>query len=79
MTPVNYYYLRLDTDSTVETNCLTGYGGAKKFSVVNDSVMNFIYANGQTTSYRYLLDNSSLTVTGGCIEACGLKFVRARH
>jgi len=73
----NYYYLRLNTDSTVETNCFTGLGGAKKFRAVNDSVINFIYANGQTMINRYLLDNSSLTVTGGCYEPCGSKFVRA--
>jgi len=75
----NYYYLTLNTDSTIETNCFTGLGGAKKFRVVNNSVMNFIYANGQTILYHYLLDNSSLTITGGCIEACGSKFVRTKR
>jgi hypothetical protein len=75
----NYYYLTLDTDNTIETNCFTGLGGAKKFRVVNDSVINFIYANGQTILYHYLLDNSSLTVAGGCIEACGSKFVRTKR
>ena len=75
----NYYYLTLDADSTVETNCFTGLGGAKKFRVANDSVINFIYANGQTMINAYLLGSSSLTVTGGCFERCGSKFVRAKR
>jgi len=71
----NYYYLQLNTDSSVASNCFTGLDGAKRFSVVNDSVMNFIFANSQTIRFGYHMDNASLTITGGCIEACGSKFV----
>jgi hypothetical protein len=71
-----FYFLQLDTDSTVETNCFTGLGGARNFSVINNSVIRFTYAHGQTMTYGYRLANDSLTITGGCIEACGVKFIR---
>jgi len=73
----NYYYLQLNADSTVESNYFTGLGGARSFNLVNGSMIKFIYGNGQTTINGYRNDNSSLTLTGGCIEACGAKFTRA--
>jgi hypothetical protein len=75
----NYYYLQLNADSTVETNYLTGLGGARSFTLVNDSAISFTYGNGQTIKNGYRNDNSSLTLTGGCIEACGAKFARGNQ
>jgi len=75
----NYFYLQLNTDSSAESNCYTGLDGVERFSVVNDSVINLIFANSQTIKFGYHMDNSSLTITGGCIEACGSKFERGRR
>ena len=72
----NHYYLQLDVDNTIVTNYFTGLGGVRKFKVINDSVINFMFANGQTIKNGYRINNSSLTLTGGCIEACGSKFIR---
>jgi hypothetical protein len=70
------YYLQLNTDSTIKTNYLTGLGVARSFKTINNSVINFIFGNGQTIMNGYHMDNDSLTLTGGCIEACGAKFIR---
>ncbi len=43
---------------------------------MNDSTVQFIYANGNTVSLFYKIDGVSLTIQGGCIEACGSKFIR---
>jgi len=76
----NYYYLQLDPNGNVETNCFTGLGGAKTFAIVNDSVMNITFGSGQSNRYFYRIgvDDPTLTITGGCIEACGSKFERGR-
>ena len=75
----NYYYLQLNADGTVETNCFTGFGGARSFKSASDSTITFTYANGQTIKNGYQKTNSSLTLTGGCIEACGSKFTRGNQ
>ena len=76
----NYYYLQLESDSSVESNVYIGLNNARRFTVVNDSVMTFTFGGGETNKYAYRLgaDNSSLTITGGCFEPCGSKFVRGR-
>jgi hypothetical protein len=52
-------------------------GGVQKYKIINDSIINFIYANGDTIINAYRIDHSSLTLTGGCIEACGSKFIKS--
>ncbi len=73
----NYYYLDLKPDETAASNTFMGLGGLKKYKIVNDSVLNLIYANGDSVINNYRVDAMTLTLTGGCIEACGSKFKRA--
>ena len=75
----NYYYLQFYADNTFKTSSLTGSGSVEKFKVINDSMINFIYGNGQKILNSYRIDNSSLTLTGGCIEACGAKYIRGNE
>lgn len=75
----NYYYLQVNANSTIKSNIFTGWGGLEKYKIMNDSVVNFIYANGSKIIQYYKDDNSSLTLTGGCIEACGSKFIKVRQ
>ena len=76
----NYYYLQLNRDGSVESNVYVGLGGANTFAVINDSVMTFTFGGGQSNRYFYRIgvDDPTLTITGGCIEACGSKFERSR-
>ena len=64
-------------DHGVFTKAFTELGGVQKYKIINDSIINFIYANGDTIINAYRIDHSSLTLTGGCIEACGSKFIKS--
>lgn len=75
--PPNHFYLKFNANSTVESNIYTGLGGLKEYSVLNDSTVNFTYAEGGSFNLRYKINSSVLTLTGGCIEACGSKFAKA--
>ena len=74
----NYYYLQLDANGKVETNAFTGLGGARTFTVENDSVISITYGDGTTKKNWYSMGGGdrSLTISGGCIEACGSRFER---
>jgi hypothetical protein len=77
--PINkpdYYLLQFNIDNSIESNTYTGLGGLRHYNVMNDSTVQFIYANGNTVSLFYKIDGVSLTIQGGCIEACGSKFIR---
>ncbi len=70
----NYYFIKFYDDGSVETNIYTSLGGLKRFKIINDSSINFIYANGNTFKLFYKIIDFSLTISGGCTEACGSKF-----
>jgi hypothetical protein len=75
--PPNHFYLTFKTDSTVESNLYTGPGGLKRYSLLTDSTINFTYNNGGSVNLRYKIEAAFLTITGGCIEACGSKFSKS--
>jgi hypothetical protein len=50
---------------------------ARNYAVVNGTTIKFTYADGTFINYSYTLSESTLVLSGGgCIEACGAKFVR---
>ncbi len=69
-----YYYMTFKTDSTIESNY--GTAPAQRFTLTGDSVIHFVSAPGDTVNNWYHIDHDILTLMGGCIEACGQKFVR---
>ena len=74
----NYYYLEFKADKTIKSNLFMGMDGVEKYEIVNDSVLNFIYPDGNKRINIYRIENTSLTLTGGCIEQCGFKFIRSK-
>lgn len=70
------YLIKLNDDNSIESNAYPGLGGLKEYNIVNDSTVIFIYANDTKFTHFYKINDSSLTLTGGCIEACGSKFTR---
>lgn len=71
------YFIKFNEDRSVESNSYTVLDGIKKYIVVNDSIITFINTNNQEFQRYYKVDSSSLTIRGGCYEACGSKFIRA--
>ncbi len=67
-------YITFKTDSTIETNYSTGL--AQRFTLTGNSIIHFVVAPGDTVNNSYHIDHNILTLMGGCIEACGQKFVR---
>jgi hypothetical protein len=70
-----YQYVQFNKDSTVETNIslLSPY---KKYSVLNDSVIQFSGVNVQPVTNQYELSGDTLHLFMTCIEACGGSFVQ---
>ena len=51
---------------------------ARRYEVLGDTTIKFIYADGTFIIYNYAITSSSLVLSGGgCIEACGLKFSKS--
>ena len=78
-TPVDVagkYYIKFNGDGSLESNMEGRLGNLKHYKVVNDSSINFIYPDVTGFALRYKISGNSLTITGGCIEACGSKFIR---
>jgi hypothetical protein len=50
---------------------------ARQYELLSDTSIKFIYADGTFIIYNYAFTNSALVLSGGgCIEACGLKFIK---
>jgi hypothetical protein len=50
---------------------------ARNYTVMNDTTVKFTYADGTFINYTYALSETTLVLSGGgCIEACGAKFIR---
>lgn len=77
----NHYYLQLNSDSTAQSNYFKSFTenvDLKEYRMANDSNIIFIFKDGSTRTYYCQFDNKSLTIMGGCYEACGSRFTRSR-
>ena len=70
----NCYFAKFNPDSSAETNIPGRFGNLIKYYSNNDSTVSFIYSKEDTTALHYKINDAYLTITGGCIEACGSKF-----
>lgn len=70
----NYFFIKFNTDNSIETNIYKDFGGLTQYKIINDSTINLIYANGYIITRLYKIEGSLLKISGGCFEACGQKF-----
>ncbi len=74
MPETNDYFIQFNSDSTYENSGITT-GDIIRFSLPTDSTITFIYPNA-TSTIRYEIQGTKLTLTGGCIEPCGSKYIK---
>jgi hypothetical protein len=67
-------YIEFTSDSTILNSSPTT-GDIVRFSLPNDSTILFIYLTYNITHY-YNIQGNELTITGGCIEHCGSKYIK---
>jgi hypothetical protein len=67
-------YIEFTKDSTVLSNKPTTED-VTRFSLPSDSTIIFIYPSYNITNY-YKIQGNQLTLMGGCIEACGSKYIK---
>jgi hypothetical protein len=67
-------YIEFTQDSTVLSN-KPGTGDITRFGLPNDSTILFIYPTYNITN-SYKIEGNQLTLMGGCIEACGSKYIK---
>ena len=70
----NYYFIKFNADNSIKSNTYGRLSGAKQYDATSDTTLNVRYADGTTATFYYSISNGQLTIMGGCIEACGLKF-----
>lgn len=64
--------LTFTTTNSIEGNA---FPQARRYEILNDSTIRFVYSDETFIIYNYTLTESTLSLSGGgCIEACGLKF-----
>ena len=52
---------------------------ARRYEVLGNTTIKFIYADGTFINYNYVLTETTLSLSGGgCIEACGVRFSKSR-
>jgi hypothetical protein len=71
------YIIQFNEDSTAYENPVNPYRNVNRYSVTNDSTLTLFYSNGTSFSFYFKIESNTLTITGGCIEACGAKYERA--
>jgi hypothetical protein len=73
----NYYFIEFNADkTTAQSNIITGSGNLVHYEIINDSTLNLIYSDNDTIRNNYKISASILTLTGGCFELCGSKFMK---
>jgi hypothetical protein len=70
------YIIQFNEDSTANENPVNPYRNVNRYSVINDSTLTLFYSNGTSFSYYFKIESNTLTIMGGCIEACGTKYKR---
>ena len=70
------YIIQFNEDSTASENPVNPYRNVNRYSVINDSTLTLFYSNGTSFSYYFKIESNTLTIMGGCIEACGTKYKR---
>ncbi len=76
-----YAYIVFKNDSSLEKSNLYSANisfESVRYSLPNDSVIVFIDSSGMNVLmyYKYKIDVDTLTIMGGCYEACGSKYIK---
>lgn len=64
-------YLILNSDGSITG---TSDKSFRQYRIIDDRMIEFVFQNGTTTIRMYKLSGNSLEISGGCIEACGLRY-----
>ena len=71
------YIIQFNKDSTAYENPVNPYRNVSRYSATNDSTLTLFYSNGTSFNFYFKIESNTLTIMGGCIEACGTKYRRA--
>lgn len=70
------YIIQFNNDSTASQIPITPAWNINRYSVTSDSTIILFYSNGTNQSLYFKIENNILTLMGGCIEACGSKYIK---
>jgi hypothetical protein len=70
-------YIIFNEDSSAESSGIPYFGELQKYHILSDSTLTLEYANGVMFPRLYKIEDNTLTLMGGCIEACGSKYRKA--
>jgi len=69
-------YIIFHEDSSAESNSNPYFGTLKSYHILSDSTLTLVYSDGTIFPHMYKVEGNTLTLMGGCIEACGSKYSR---
>jgi hypothetical protein len=70
------YIIQFNKDSTAYENPVNPYRNINRYSVSSDSTLTLFYTNGTSSDFYFKIESNTLTIMGGCIEACGTRYKR---
>lgn len=70
-------YIIFNADSSASSNVNPYFGTLQSYHILSDSTLTYVYSDGTVFNHSFKLEGNTLTVMGGCIEACGVKYTRA--
>jgi len=70
-------YIIFNEDSTAKSSGVPYFGELKFYHILSDSTLTLEYADGTIFPHMYKVEENTLTLTGGCIEACGSRYKKA--
>ena len=67
-------FITFTSDGNIEGNA---FPQARHYNVLNETTIRFTFSDGTFILYNYTLTPTTLVLSGGgCIEACGAKFIK---
>ncbi len=70
------YIIQFNKDNTAYENPVNPYRNINRYNVTSDSTLTMFYSDGTSQNLYFKIENNTLTLMGGCIEACGTKYKR---
>jgi hypothetical protein len=67
-------YIIFNADSSASSNVNPYFGTLQAYHILSDSTLTYVYSDGTVFNHSFKLEGNSLTILGGCIEACGVKY-----
>jgi hypothetical protein len=72
----NNDFVVFNRDETMLSNTIGRMMEVKRYQIIDSVTIKFLFDDGNGYNMFYAIKGDTLTIMGGCIEACGSKFIK---